>query len=210
MPAEPRIKRVVAFVDGQNLFYAASRSFGHKFPNYDPKLLAEAVAARYPEWSLAQVRFYTGIHDARVNEFWHHFWTAKLGALGHRGVYTCTRQLRYTRESITLSDGTQKMIAVGHEKGIDLRIGLDLVRLAREGAFDVALIFSQDQDLLEAVEEVRSIAREQDRWVKIASAFPNSATSTSPRGIDRTDWIKIDQATYDRCLDPADYRPKKS
>jgi mRNA interferase HigB len=29
MPAEPPVKRVVAFVDGQNLFYAAKKAFGY-------------------------------------------------------------------------------------------------------------------------------------------------------------------------------------
>jgi hypothetical protein len=29
-----------------------------------------------------------------------------------------------------------------------------------------------------------------------------------PRGINGTDWIKIDRATYDACLDARDYRPK--
>jgi uncharacterized LabA/DUF88 family protein len=210
MPAEPKSKRVVAFIDGQNLFYAAAKSFGYTFPNFDPRLLAEAVASRFPDWVLAQVRFYTGIHDPKVNPFWHHFWTAKLGAMGHNGVHTCSRQLRYSRETVALPDGTQKSVRVGHEKGIDLRIGLDLVRLVREDELDVALVFSQDQDLQEAVEEARSIAHSQNRWFKPASAFPNSPTSTSPRGIDRTDWIKVDKATYDQCLDPADYRPKKS
>lgn len=29
-------------------------------------------------------------------------------------------------------------------------------------------------------------------------------------GINKTDWVKIDRATYDQCLDPRDYRPKPS
>jgi hypothetical protein len=52
MPAEPKSKRVVAFIDGQNLFYAAAKSFGYTFPNFDPRLLAEAVASRFPDWVL--------------------------------------------------------------------------------------------------------------------------------------------------------------
>jgi hypothetical protein len=28
-------------------------------------------------------------------------------------------------------------------------------------------------------------------------------------GINKTDWITIDRATYDSCLDPRDYRPTK-
>jgi hypothetical protein len=33
MPAEPPIKRVTAFVDGQNLFHAAREAFGYSYPN---------------------------------------------------------------------------------------------------------------------------------------------------------------------------------
>jgi len=35
MPTEPQIKRAVAFVDGQNLFYAVKNAFGYNYPNYD-------------------------------------------------------------------------------------------------------------------------------------------------------------------------------
>jgi hypothetical protein len=52
------------------------------------------------------------------------------------------------------------------------------------------------------------IAREQDRWIKIVSAFPVSPTATNRRGINKTDWIEIDRAMYDACIDPRDYRPK--
>ena len=77
-----------------------------------------------------------------------------------------------------------------------------------EGECDVLLIFSQDQDLSEVADEIRRIARAQGRWLKIASAFPFSPTSRNMRGINGTDWIKIDRATYDQCLDKRDYRPK--
>ncbi|MBU4306855.1 MAG: hypothetical protein L6428_05305 [Candidatus Aminicenantes bacterium] len=60
----------------------------------------------------------------------------------------------------------------------------------------------------EVADEVRKIAQSQDRWLKIASAFPSSPTSRNTRGINKTDWIKIDRALYDSCLDPLDYRPK--
>ncbi len=42
---EPPLKGTVAFLDGQNLFYAAKKAFGYRFPNYDPKALAERVAS---------------------------------------------------------------------------------------------------------------------------------------------------------------------
>lgn len=43
MPNEPIEKRAIAFIDGQNLFYAARHAFGYTYPNYDPLALAKAV-----------------------------------------------------------------------------------------------------------------------------------------------------------------------
>jgi len=56
--------------------------------------------------------------------------------------------------------------------------------------------------------EVRTISREQDRWIKAASAFPVSLVARNTRGTDRTDWIRIDKATYDASIDRRDYRVK--
>jgi hypothetical protein len=71
-------------------------------------------------------------------------------------------------------------------------------------------MLSQDQDLTEAVDEVKQIAKETDRWIRVACAFPYSPTTKNKRGIDKTDWIRIDRATYDLCIDKRDYRPKVS
>ena len=95
---------------------------------------------------------------------------------------------------------------MGQEKGIDVRIALDIIRATLQNACDVCLVFSQDQDLSEVADEVRIIAREQGRWIKMASAFPVSPTAKNTRGINGTDWIKIDRKTYDACIDPNDYR----
>ncbi len=157
-------------------------------------------------WKLVETRFYTGIPDVRDNAFWNRFWAAKLALMGARGVHTLSRPLRYASRLIVLPDGRTVTARVGQEKGIDIRIALEVCRLTRENICDVALMFSQDQDLSEVVEEVRLTQRQQDRWIKLASAFPVSPTSRSTRGINGTDWIRIDRATYDACLDPNDYR----
>lgn len=130
--------------------------------------------------------------------------------MGTRGIKTFSRSLRYRNQTVRLSDGTFTTILVGQEKGVDIRIALDVVRLARENRYDVALIFSQDQDLSEVADEVRAISIQQCRWIKLACAFPVSPTAENRRGINGTEWIRIDRATYDACLDPNDYRPKKS
>ena len=126
--------------------------------------------------------------------------------MSRQGVVTYSRSLRYRNQSVHLPDGSEVTYLAAEEKGVDVRIALDIIRTAHRAEYDVALVFSQDQDLSEAADEVRVISREQNRWLKIASAFPVSAASSNRRGINSTDWIRIDRATYDGCRDARDYR----
>jgi uncharacterized LabA/DUF88 family protein len=202
-------RRVVGFVDGQNLFYAAKQAFGYTYPNYDPRRLTEVVAEAQG-WTVAGIRFYTGVPDRSDNPFWNGFWAARCDAMASEGVVAFTRPLRYRNETVDLPGGGKGTARIGREKGIDVRMALDIVRLVRLGACDVALVFSQDQDLSEVANEIRAIARDQGRWIKMACAFPASPTYANRRGIDKTDWIRLDQSTYDLAIDPRDYRPKRA
>jgi uncharacterized LabA/DUF88 family protein len=151
--------------------------------------------------------------------------------LTRQGVYVFTRSLRYRERRRRIQEvrfdlpdgstlpagsaifdqrgrqlphGTELVVRVGEEKGIDVRLALDVIRLAREAQYDVALIFSQDQDLSEVVQEVLELAKVQGRGIALASAFPLGASNQ--RGISKTDWVRFDKATYDACIDPRDYR----
>ncbi|WEX07356.1 NYN domain-containing protein [Chelativorans sp. AA-79] len=199
--------RAVAFFDGQNLFHCAKKAFGYSFPNYDPDALAKAICAE-KGWQCSGVRFYTGVPDPGDNAFWNHFWVAKGAQMGRDGVHVYTRALRYRNKTIKFPDGSEHSFLDGDEKGIDVRIALDVIRLAHEDAYDVALLFCRDQDLSEVAEELRTISQERKRWIKMASAYPHSP-AFKVRGINKTDWVPIERATYDKCLDTRDYRPKK-
>lgn len=207
MAIEPPVKRTVAFFDGQNLFHHAKAAFGHTYPNFDPGKLTGSICSSRG-WVIAGIHFYTGIPSSMDKPIWNHFWTAKMAVMGTRGIETFSRPLRYRNQTINLPDGTTAIAPVGQEKGIDVRIALDIVRYALDDRYDVALIFSQDQDLSEAVDDVKKIAKLNDRWIRLACAFPVSPTVPKARGINGTDWIRIDRATYDACIDPNDYRPK--
>ena len=133
---------------------------------------------------------------------WHGYWTRRL---------TAPRRGRSDRPSIALPGRTGPTsgphgtdVPIQREKGIDLRLGLDAVRMARTGELDVAALFSQDQDLAEVTSEVRDISRARGCWLKIISAFPHGQ-----RGIDGTDWFRMDSGSYNTCLDPRDYRPPR-
>jgi uncharacterized LabA/DUF88 family protein len=207
MASEPREKRAIVFVDGQNLFHAAREAFGYRYPNYHVARLARALCSSQG-WLLTRTLFYTGVPASSDDPFWYGFWAHKLAALGRQGVVVNWRLLRYRNQTVRLPDGSEHTFLTGEEKGIDVRIALDVIRMAHRREYDVALILSHDQDLSEAADEIRVIAREQQRWIKVASAFPDSPTHRNRRGIDKTDWIRIDRTTYDACIDRRDYRPK--
>jgi len=208
MAVEPATKRAVVFVDGQNLYHSVRESFGYTYPNYDVGALSQRVCEE-KGWHLEQVRFYTGIPDPVDDPFWNYFWTHKLAMLGRQGIRVFSRPLRYRNRVVRLPDGSEHTFMAGEEKGVDVRIAIDVIRMAHRNEYDVALVFSQDQDLSEVADEIRRIAQEQNRWIKIASAFPLSPTSRNRRGVEKTDWVPIDRATYDACLDRRDYRPKR-
>jgi uncharacterized LabA/DUF88 family protein len=205
MPIEPSANRAIAFIDGQNLFYNAKTAFGYAYPNYNPLALATKICSEY-KWSLMETRFYTGLPDQFKDPFWHRFWSAKLASMARQGIKSYTRPLKYRTEQIKLSDGTCEIITTKQEKGIDVRLALDVVRFALDNKYDVGLIFSQDQDLSEVADEIKAISILQNRWIQIASAFPVGAGTINKRGINQTKWITIDQTLYQSCLDHRDYR----
>jgi len=83
------------------------------------------------------------------------------------------------------------------------RLAIDVVVLAYAHSFDVALVFSQDQDLNELVEALRRITHIKGYWLRMASAFPVDGND----GIHGAEPIPISRALYDACLDTRDYRP---
>jgi len=195
---EPKEKYAVAFFDGQNLFHHAREAFGFTHPNYDPLKLANAVAAA-SGCKLTQARFYTGVPPADRDAHWHKFWMKKILAMTRQKVHVTSRPLRYRPE--VLADGSTVYLPT--EKGIDVRIAIDIMTLAWGKNYDVAIVFSQDQDLSELALSMREVSKKQGRWIKIISAFPDAK---GQRGINGTDWFRIDEKLYTSCVDPNDYR----
>ncbi len=168
MTSQSQIRRAVVFVDGQNLFHAVRAAFGYTYPNYDISALAKRICNQQ-KWKLAEVRFYTGIPSADDAPRWHYFWTHKLATMGRQGIVVYSRPLRYRNQTVTASDGKQHSFLTREEKGVDVRIAIDVIGLAHRGVYDVAVVMSQDQDFSEIADEIRVIARRQGRWIKIAS-----------------------------------------
>ena len=140
--------------------------------------------------TIEEVRFYTGIPNPASRRTLSTFWENKLKHLQSQGVQVYRGRVN----------------SGGQEKGVDVSIALDLARATYEQRFDLAIIVSQDSDFGPAVHFAKQIASEQGRTLEFESAFPFKLGLVSRRGVPGTMWVPIDQATYDACHDPTDYR----
>jgi len=208
----PVPQRAICFFDGQNLYHAARKVFNQSHPSYDVLALSRWVCEQFG-WNLTQIRFYTGVPSERDNYHWHHFWAGKLRAMASQGVYIRRVQVKYHYNQLETSTtpGSEKQhepvkLRVGTEKQTDVHIAVDLLALAFKQEYDAAVIFSQDSDLIPAVQEVFAVARSQNRPMFLASAFPSDGRSI---GIPHTRWIHIPADVYLERLDNRDYRPKR-
>ncbi len=102
--------------------------------------------------------------------------------------------------------GSLIAMEVGSEKGIDLAIGLDLVRFAREGQYDVAILVSRDRDLHEAVNEVHAIGTEKREALEVElvmATVGNYGRFNSSPPFDRVRWLT--KPVFDSSRDDTDY-----
>ncbi|HVR07445.1 MAG TPA: NYN domain-containing protein [Thermoanaerobaculia bacterium] len=195
-------KRTVVLIDGQNLYHGAKDAwcppapappqFAHYgWPSYDARKIALALVNTSAGRALSECRFYTGVPSPKQNELWHGFWTAKLRMMKGQGIEIYKGHIN----------------PGGQEKGVDVSIAVDLVRLTYQDAYDVAIVVSADWDLAPAIKLARLIATENGRTPDFESASPYEPGIFENRGLPGTTWLKIDKAMYDRCRDYNEYRP---
>ncbi len=171
-PHTPPRQNAAVFFDGRNIRYAATRVFGCKsFADFHPGRLAGWLCARQG-WRLVSTRFYIGVPaDGRVvGGETANAWQERASRWEQSGVHVCTRTLA----------GNNR------ERGIDLRIGFDMLRVFRTLPVSVIVIASADQDFREAVAELRDEAALHRRGLTIATIFPQQGASHG-RGIDTAD-----------------------
>ena len=186
--------RTVVLFDGQNLYHGARDAWGpgdpYHWPCYDVEALAGALVAAEPGRSLSQIRFYTGVPDPRRSAHWHGFWNNKLRHLGGRGAHVFRGRIN----------------PGGQEKGVDVSIAIDLIRLTYEMAYDAAILVTSDSDLGPAVALAKQLSKVQGVQRAFESAYPYQEPHHAMRGVPGTTWRKISKGTYDACFDARDYR----
>ena len=69
-------------------------------------------------------------------------------------------KLQQQKINITMGQLIKHPDKTYHEKGVDVRLAVEMIRFARENKYDIAYLISSDTDLVPAVEEVRAFGKE--------------------------------------------------
>jgi len=192
------LDRVIVFLDYQNVHGWARRQF-HPIGTHpadghiDPLLLGQTlVGGRRRPSELTGVRVYRGRpspdHQSQATAANDRQTTAWERS---DTVTVIRRPLKYPRDWPA---------APATEKGIDVAIAIDLVRMAMTKDYDVAILFSADTDLMPAIETVYDL---RQAHIEIASwsganrlRFPNS----------QLPWCHfLNETRYHSVQDPTDY-----
>lgn len=183
--------RTIAFFDAQNVLRCANDVFGwcKKQWDYDPRdlcgLAMVEIEKKIGPIQISEIRFYTGIPTHERDKLGRNYWERLFARFRNDGITVTHRDLKYNEAG------------VAREKGIDLRIGLDLVRRVADGACDAVILFSQDTDLQEAVTEAKfMLARERnltgnERFVHFFCAFPRTGDVMTNHGVRGMQWIPL-------------------
>lgn len=191
-------ERVIVFIDYENLRFSArdqfhrtgrSRTDGHIDPMAIGRLL---VQRRNRDSQLTQVRVYRGRPSpvqqpsaAAAND-------AQAAAWARDPVaQVIRRDLRYP---------ANYPLSAAQEKGVDVALAVDFVRLACEGSYDAGIIVSRDTDLLPALETVTELGLAR---VEVA-AWRRSSRLNFPG--QRLPWChQLDAGDYEAVRDRTDY-----
>jgi uncharacterized LabA/DUF88 family protein len=192
--------RIAIFVDYQNVYLSAlrvfrpsevSRSRGH----VDPLRLAKRIVVRRRlGGELTDIRVYRGRPSpdhqpeaARAAD------RQASGWARHPLVTVIRRQLRYPKDW---------PVDAAQEKGIDVALAVDFVRLACEGGYDVGILFSRDTDLVPALEAVRGLGSGRAH-VEVATWAGTSRLRFPDSQLPWCHYLNADD--YQACRDDTDY-----
>lgn len=144
------VMRAIVFIDGSNFYhrlkYLTAQNSGTSLLSFDFGGFCKWLCG---EHTAVEIRYYIGaIRQQKNNKK-----SEKMYADQQRMFFKLQRQ----GITIVLGQLIQHRDKSYHEKGVDVRLAVEMIRLARRDKYDIAYLVSSDTDLVPAVEEVLSL-----------------------------------------------------
>jgi uncharacterized LabA/DUF88 family protein len=157
--------RAFVFIDYQNMYRSAREAFGWEeqggqYGSFRPLGFARYVT-QSDDRDLRAVRVYTGVPTPEGDAKGHGAMQRRLQAWRDEDrslVSVHDRPLRYPPRK-------------GREKGVDVQLAVDFVRLALDDEYDLAVVASADSDLVPALEFV--CGRFEEKVIEAIAWEPN-------------------------------------
>lgn len=145
------MERVIAYIDGFNLYFGLKKSTGRKYYWLDLHALATRLLKR--DQQLIATHYFTArIRNNGRNSAGAHRQTTYLEALAERGIHTQEGQyLQKTRTCHRCGNTWPDY----EEKMTDVNVAVQLLTDAFDDHFDSALVVSADSDLTTPIQRVR-------------------------------------------------------
>lgn len=149
-----------AYIDYQNTYRLLKDREGFCLLSLKMGALVAELIESVGEECAPTHRAFSGIHSAEVDPESRSRRLKQFCALRHQeGIAVYARDYAYRKNA----DGYLQ----SREKGIDVRLGCEVVAAAAAGEVDGALIWSADQDLSEAIDIAQDLAAANGRRFKV-------------------------------------------
>lgn len=144
--------KAIVFIDGNNFYYKMKDMTSVKSE------VSKLLDFRYIDFAqnlikgntLVEIRYYVGSVKRQAGPDKEK--SEKLYANQQKLI----AKLQQQKVAVVLGNLIQHPDKSFHEKGVDVRLAVEMIRFAREDKYDVAYLISSDTDLVPAVEEVHS------------------------------------------------------
>jgi hypothetical protein len=145
------------YVDGFNLYYGALRNTSYRWLN--PEALCQLLL---PKNTIGRIKYFTALVSARTNDpdqpVRQQLFLRALGTIPRVSIHLGHSLTHEVMMPVVVPPGLpQKYVRVikTEEKGSDVNLATHLVHDAHMGRFDIAVVISNDSDLLEPIKIVR-------------------------------------------------------
>ncbi len=142
-------KRAAVYIDGSNLFY--------KLRDLEIKNLTYFSYGKFAYWlarenRIATKRYYIGaVRTKEGDEKSKRMQENQVRLFNH--LQSESEGFNVQRGYLMKNDGAY------HEKGVDVRMAVDLLAGAYENIYDVAILISSDTDLIPAIQKVKQLGK---------------------------------------------------
>jgi uncharacterized LabA/DUF88 family protein len=146
-----KIKRVAVYMDGSNLYYKLKDLGIKNITYFQYGNLAKWLTGE--DRTVIAKRYYIGAVRAKEKD--------KKARKMQESQVRLFNHLGLKSEGYSVQRGyLMKNDGVYHEKGVDVKIAVDLLVGAYENIYDVAILVSSDTDLIPAIQKVKQLGKE--------------------------------------------------